>query len=118
MRFIRNDSKPLRVSPMRASDVKAEFSNLEVHLGSFKDGKFKTKALVSYEDDLLIIDGGKLVARVHARNFGKVSLEKKAIRIAAMNFEIVDGDEVNTLSGSIRLELGDDSPAWYKELWG
>lgn len=103
---------------MIAGDVKAEFSNLEVHMGGFKDGKFKTKANVSYEDELLIIDGGKRVARVHARNFGKVNLEKKAIRIAAMNFEIVENDEVNMVSGSIRLELGDESSEWYKELWG
>ena len=118
MRFIRYDDEPLSVSPMRAKDVKCEFANIEVHLGTLNEGKFKAKSDVVYEDELLVIDGGKRIAKIHARNFGKVSLEKKAIRIAAMNFEIIDGDDVNTVSGSVRLELGDQSSAWYQELWG
>ncbi len=75
------------------------------------------KCFVSYKDQLLIMDGGKRVATMHARNIGNVHLEKKGIRIAGMNFEIREGDEVSVASGSIRLEL-DDAEAWYKELWG
>jgi len=101
---------------MIAENVKAEFSNLEIHLGDFSERKFKMKCVVSYSDQLLVMDGGKRVAKMHARNIGKVDLEKKAIRIAAMNFEIQEGDEVNVASGSIRLEL-EDVEAWYKELW-
>ena len=101
---------------MIAENVKAEFSNLEIHLGDFSERKFKMKCVVSYSDQLLVMDGGKRVAKMHARNIGKVNLEKKAIRIAAMNFEIQEGDEVNVASGSIRLEL-EDAEAWYKELW-
>jgi hypothetical protein len=118
MRFIRNDRELIPVSSMRAEDVKSEFGNIEVHMGDLKDRKFKMKSNVTYEDELLIIDGGKRVAKVHARNFGKVNLEKKAIRIAAMNFEIVEEGEVSTVSGSIKLDLGSDSQAWYQELWG
>ncbi|MFW9769351.1 MAG: hypothetical protein ACFFF9_06770 [Candidatus Thorarchaeota archaeon] len=101
---------------MIAENVKVEFSNLEIHMGDFSDRKFKIKCVVSYKDQLLIMDGGKRVATMHARNIGKVDLEKKAIRIAAMNFEIKEGEEVNVASGSIRLEL-EDAEAWYKELW-
>ena len=97
-------------------NVKVEFSNLEIHLGDFSERKFKMKCVISYSDQLLVMDGGKRVAKMHARNIGKVNLEKKAIRIAAMNFEIQEGDEVNVASGSIRLEL-EDAEAWYKELW-
>ena len=103
---------------MNAENVKAEFSNLEIHMGSFKDSKFKLKCSVLYHDQLLIMDGGKRVATMHARNIGNVHLEKKAIRIAGLNFEIKEGDEVSVASGSIRLELGDSAQAWYKELWG
>lgn len=103
---------------MKADDVKAEFDNLEVHMGSLKDSKFKMKCTVSYNDEMLIMDGGKRVARMHARNIGNVHLEKKAIRIAAMNFEVSEGEEVSVTSGSIRLELGDLSKDWYQELWG
>ena len=103
---------------MHADNVKAEFSNLEIHLGSFKDHKFKMNCVVTYGDQLLIMNGGKRVATMHARNIGNVHLEKKAIRIAGLNFEIKEGDEVSVVSGSIRLELGDDAEVWYKELWG
>jgi hypothetical protein len=103
---------------MRADDVKTEFSNLEIHMGELYETKFKMKCTVTYEDELLIMDGGKRVAKMHARNIGKVDLEKKAIRIAAMNFEVTEGDDVSVVSGSIRLELKDDSNAWYQELWG
>jgi hypothetical protein len=103
---------------MHAENVKAEFNNLEIHMGSFKDIKFKLKCSVMYHDQLLIMDGGKRIATMHARNIGNVHLEKRAIRIAGLNFEIKEGDEVSVVSGSIRLEIGDDAEAWYKELWG
>lgn len=103
---------------MHAENVKAEFNNLEIHLGDFKDNKFKLKCEVTYHDQLLVMDGGKRVATMHARNIGNVHLEKKAIRIAGLNFEIKEGDEVSVASGSIRLEIGDDAVEWYKELWG
>ena len=103
---------------MNAKDVKAEFNNLEIHLGSFKESKFKLKCNVTFHDQLLVMDGGKRIATMHARNIGNVHLEKKAIRIAGLNFEIKEGDEVSVASGSIRLEIGDDAEAWYKELWG
>ncbi len=102
---------------MIAESVKAEFSNLEIHMGDFKDSKFKMKCVVSYIDQLLVMNGGKMVATMHARNIGNVHLEKKGIRIAGLNFEIREGDEVSVASGSIRLEL-DDAEGWYKELWG
>ena len=101
---------------MIADNVKAEFSNLEIHLGEFRENKFKTKCKVSYDDQLLVMDGGNRVVTMHARNIGKVNLEKNGIRIAAMNFEIKDGEDVSVASGSIKLEL-DDADSWYKELW-
>ena len=79
---------------MKAAKVKAEFSNLETHMGKFGDRKFKMKCEVEYSELILVMDGGKLVARLHARNIGNVHLEKKGIRISAMNFEIREGDEV------------------------
>ena len=103
---------------MNAEDVKAEFNNLEIHMGSFRESKFKFKCNVTFHDQLLVMDGGKRVATMHARNIGNVHLEKKAIRIAGLNFEIKEGDEVSVASGSIRLEVGDDAEVWYKELWG
>jgi hypothetical protein len=103
---------------MKIESVKAEFSNLEIHIGEFRDSKFKLKGDVSYEDLMLIITGDKRTVRVHARNLNNVHLEKKALRIAAVNFEIKEGEEVSVATGSIRLELGDESEAWYKELWG
>ncbi|MFW9789074.1 MAG: hypothetical protein ACFFE2_07920 [Candidatus Thorarchaeota archaeon] len=102
---------------MNAENIKAEFSNLEIHMGSFGDNKFKFKCDMTYHDQLLVMDGGKRVATMHARNIGNVHLEKKAIRIAGLNFEIKEGDEISVVSGSIRLELGDDAETWYKELW-
>ena len=101
-----------------AKDVKAEFANLEIHMGEFSERGFKMKCTAQYEDLILTLDGGKRTARLHARNFGNVYLEKKAIRIAAMNFEIKEGEDVSVASGSIRLELGDEAESWYKELWG
>lgn len=106
------------VTLMRADEVKTEFSNLEIHMGELRDSKFKMKCTVTYEEELLIMDGGKRIAKMHARNIGKVNLEKKAIRIAAMNFEVAEGDDVSVVSGSIRLELDDESESWYRELWG
>jgi len=103
---------------MHAENVKAEFNNLEIHMGPFKDNKFKLKCNVTYYDQLLVMDGGKRIATMHARNIGNVHLEKKGIRIAGLNFEIKEDEEVSVVSGSIRLELGEDSEAWYKELWG
>jgi hypothetical protein len=104
---------------MKAENVKAEFSNLEIHMGNFGKTNFKMKCDVTYEDLMLVMDGGKHVARMHARNINNVHLEKKAIRISAMNFEIREGDgEPSVASGSIRLELGKDSENWYGELWG
>jgi hypothetical protein len=103
---------------MIANDVKAEFENLEVHMGPLRETKYKAKCTVSYEDQMLIMDGGKRVARMHARNIGNVHLEKKAIRIAAMNFEIKEGEHVSVVSGAIKLELGDAANDWYQELWG
>ena len=67
---------------MFAENVKAEFSNLEIHMGDFNERKFKMKCVVSYSDQLLIMEG----------------------------------EDVNVASGSIRLEL-DDAETWYKELW-
>lgn len=104
------------VKPMIAENVKAEFNNLEIHMGDFKENKFKMKCVVSYHDQLLVMNGGKRIATMHARNIGNVHLEKKGIRIAGMNFEIKEDEEVSVASGSIRLEL-DDATAWYKELW-
>jgi hypothetical protein len=118
MRFIRAKDTQEFVSAMIANDVKAEFENLEIHMGPLRDSKYKAKCSVSYEDQLLIMDGGKRVARMHARNIGNVHLEKKAIRIAAMNFEVKEGEDVSVVSGSIRLELGDAAKEWYHELWG
>jgi hypothetical protein len=103
---------------MMAKDAKAEFDNLEIHMGGFSERKFKMKCSAQYEDLILELDGGKRTARLHARNIGNVYLEKKAIRIAAMNFEIKEGEDVSVVSGSIRLELGDEADSWYKELWG
>ena len=103
---------------MKAENVKAEFSNLDTHVGDFSDSKFKMKCNISYEELMLVMDGGKRVARIHARNINNVHLEKKAIRIQAMNFEIKENEDVSVLSGSVRLELGDDAEKWYKELWG
>ena len=103
---------------MRTDDIKAEFSNLEIHMGSFKDHKFKAKCIITYEDQMLIMDGGKRVVRMHARNIGNVHLGKKDITIAGLNFEITENDEVSVVSGSIRLELSENAKDWYKELWG
>ncbi|MFW9907116.1 MAG: hypothetical protein ACFFEF_00965 [Candidatus Thorarchaeota archaeon] len=103
---------------MKAEEVKAEFENLEIHMGEFRDQRFKMKSNVTYEDLMLVIDGGKRIARLHARNIGNVHLEKNGIRISALNFEIKEGEEVSVATGSIRLELRDDAEAWYKELWG
>jgi len=60
---------------------------------------------------MLVMDGGKRVARLQARNISNVHLEKNGIRIAAMNFEIKEGDEVSVATGSIRMELGDAAEA-------
>ncbi|NOR38797.1 MAG: hypothetical protein GQ580_04340 [Candidatus Thorarchaeota archaeon] len=104
---------------MKAEKIKAEFANLQTHMGPLRDSKFKMKCDVTYEDLLLVMDGGKRVVRLHARNINNVHLEKKAIRIAALNFEVKDDDgDVSVVSGSIRLEVGNDAEAWYKELWG
>jgi hypothetical protein len=102
---------------MKVENVKAEFSNLEIHMGDFSERKFKLKGEVTYLENMLVIDGGKKVARLHARNIGNVHLEKKAIRIAALNFEINEDGEISVATGSIRLELGNDAESWYKELW-
>ncbi|MFX1370140.1 MAG: hypothetical protein ACFFAY_16235 [Promethearchaeota archaeon] len=103
---------------MQAENVKVEVENLEIHMGEFRGSKLKMKGNATYEDLMLVIDGGKTIVRLHARNIGNVHLEKKGIRIAAMNFEINQEDEISTATGSIRIELGNESEAWYKELWG
>ena len=104
---------------MKVEKISMEFSNLEIHMGEFKDTKFKMKGDAEYEDNMLVMDGGKIVARLHARNIGNCHLEKKAIRIAAINFEIKEGEEVSVATGSIKLEVGkDEAEKWYKELWG
>lgn len=103
---------------MNAEEVKAEFENLEIHMGEFNDRRFKMKCNISYEDLMLVMDGGKRIARLHARNISNVHLEKKGIRIAAMNFEIKEGEEISVATGSILLELDDSAEEWYKELWG
>ncbi len=104
---------------MRAEKVKAEFFNLETHMGDFRESKFKMKADVVYEDLLLQISDDKRTVRIHARNIGNMWLEKKAVRIAAMNFEIVKGDEEpSVVSGSIRLEFGKDAEEWFRTIWG
>ncbi|MBD3406654.1 MAG: hypothetical protein GF411_11115 [Candidatus Lokiarchaeota archaeon] len=102
---------------MKAEKVKVELENLEAHMGNFRDRKFKMKGEVTYEELMLTIDDGKTVVRLHARNINNVHLEKKAIRIAAMNFEIRRDDDVSVVSGAIKLELKDESEAWYKALW-
>jgi hypothetical protein len=103
---------------MKAENVKTEFENLDIHMGEFGEKKFKMKCTVIYEDLMLVMDGEKRVARLHARNINNVHLEKKGIRIAAMNFEIKESEEVSVATGSIRLEFGDAARAWYDELWG
>jgi hypothetical protein len=103
---------------MKATKVKAEFSNLETHMGNFRDRKFKMKCDVEYSELMLVMDGDKLIARLHARNIGNVHLEKKGISISAMNFEIREGDEISVVSGTLRLELGSEAESWYRELWG
>ena len=103
---------------MKADDVKTEFDNVEVHMGTFGNRKFKMKCIVTYEDLMLVMDGGNRIARLHARNISNVHLEKKGIRIAAMNFEIKEGEEVSVATGSILIELGENAKAWYDELWG
>lgn len=103
---------------MKAEKLKAELENLETHMGDFRDNKIKMKGDVAYEEQMLTIDDGKTVVRLHARNIRNVHLEKKAIRIAAMNFEIRQGEDVSVVSGAIKLELKGESEAWYKELWG
>jgi len=102
---------------MIAEEIKTEFENLEIHMGEFSGRKFKMKCKIVYDDLMLVMDGGKTVARLHARNINNVHLEKKGLRIAAMNFEIKEGEEVSVATGSIRLELGDETEAWYKEIW-
>ena len=104
-------------SEMKVESVKAEFSNLEIHMGEFRDSKFKMKCDVTYEDLMLTMTGDKRTVRVHARNLNNVHLERKAIRIAAVNFEINEREEISVATGSIRLELGDEAETWYRELW-
>lgn len=120
MRFIRDQTNLVSVNLMKADNVKADFENLEIHMGTLKEKKFKLKCIVTYDDQMLIMDGGKRICRMHARNIGNVHLEKKAIRIAGLNFEVREGDDVSVASGSIRLELDNDEIAkrWYQELWG
>ncbi len=104
---------------MQAEKVKAEFSNLEVHMGPFKSQSFKMKCDVTFEDSMLTLSDGKRTVRLHARNIGNAALEKKALRISAMNFEISEGDEdPSVVSGSIRIELGKASEEWYRAVWG
>ena len=102
---------------MKAEKVTVEFSNLEIHMGEFRNTRFKMKCEVVYEDLMLTMTGEKITARLHARNIGNCHLEKKAIRIAAMNFEITQGDDVSVATGSIKLELDKESEAWYAEIW-
>ncbi len=103
---------------MFAKGVKAEFDNLEIHMGEFNKSKFKMKCDVTYEELMLTLDGGDRVVRLHARNISNVHMEKKAIRVAAINFEIKEGDKISVASGAIKIELGKDADAWYKEIWG
>ncbi len=86
-------------------------------MGDFGGKKFKMKCNVTYEDLMLVMDGGRTIARLHARNINNVHLEKNGLRIAAMNFEIKEGEDVSVATGSIRLEFGNDTEAWYKEIW-
>jgi hypothetical protein len=116
--FIRHEVVKKMGLEMKATKVKVEFSNIETHMGNFRNDKFKMKCDVEYEELMLVMDGGKRVARLHARNIGNVHLERKGIRISAMNFEIREGDEVSVVSGSIKLDVGKEAESWYKELWG
>jgi hypothetical protein len=118
MSFIRYEVTEKIGLKMKATKIKVEFSNLETHMGKFRDSKFKMKCDVEYEELMLVMSGDKRVARLHARNIGNAHLEKKGVRISAMNFEIREGDEVSVVSGSIKLDLGNDAEVWYKELWG
>ena len=103
---------------MKADKINIEFNNLEIHMGEFGNSKFKMKGDVQFEDNMLVMDGGKIVVRLPARNVDNCHLEKKAIRIAAMNFEIKQGEDVSVATGSIRLEVGkEEAEKWYKELW-
>jgi len=118
-RFIRYYSDARHCdNSMKAEKVKAEFSNLEIHVGGFRERNFSIKCNVTYENELLVIDGGKRVIRLHMRNMDNVHIEKKSIRIAAINFEITEEGQTSVASGSIRIEIGDAVDAWYKELWG
>ncbi len=88
-------------------------------MGTFRDSRFKMKCDVSYEESLLVLTDGKRVVRLHARNIGNAALEKKAVRISAMNFEIQEGDDdPSVVSGSIRIEVGKDAEEWYRMIWG
>jgi hypothetical protein len=105
---------------MKAERVKAEFTNLETHVGGFGKSKFKIKCDVAYEELVLTMQGEGKRVRVHARNIGNVRLEKEAVWISAMNFEIVaGGGDPSVVSGSMRLEFDDrgQAEAWFKELW-
>ena len=103
---------------MQAENVKVELEHMEIHMGDFKGSKLKMKCNAKYEELMLVLDGGRTKVRLHARNIGNVHLEKKGIRIAAMNFEINEEGDISTATGSIKMELGGDAEAWYKELWG
>ncbi len=107
---------------MKSEKVKAEFVNLETHVGPLKDSKLTFKRCsVTYEDLMLTIEDGENRARLHARNINNVHLEKKSIRIAAINFEITEPKrEPSVVSGAIRLEFSDQKEAdtWFKEIWG
>jgi hypothetical protein len=103
---------------VKAQKVKAEFTNVQTSVGDFNEDRFVMKCDLTYENPLLTMDGGNRVARLHARNIDNVHLEKKAIRIAALNFEIAERGVTNVASASIRIELGEQAEAWYKELWG
>lgn len=102
---------------MKATNIKVKLENLVTHQGDFSDSSLKMKCDASYEDLMLVLQGNKRRVRLHARNINNVHLEKDALQISAMNFEVTEDEKPSVVSGSVRLELGDDAKAWYEEIW-
>jgi len=102
---------------MKASNIKVKLENLVTHQGDFSDSSFKMKCDASYEDLMLVLEGDKRRVRLHARNINNAHLEKDALRISGMNFEVTEDDKPSVVSGAVRLELGDEAEKWYEEIW-
>ncbi len=102
---------------MKAVDIKVKLENLVTHQGDFSDSSFKMKCDASYKDLMLVLEGDKRRVRLHARNIANAHLEKDALRVSGMNFEVTEDNKPSVVSGSVRLELGDESKTWYEEIW-